>query len=81
MTCASKIPVLNEGDVNARAWIRIREVEQSLSLASQDLDRRFPAAAIACRSPPERGREARGAGRRVSDGDVIGLAPAAAAAG
>jgi Ni,Fe-hydrogenase III large subunit len=25
-------PTLDEGDVNARVWIRIREVEQSLSL-------------------------------------------------
>src|SRR5260370_42011465 len=24
-----EVPVLNEGDVNARVWIRIREVEQS----------------------------------------------------
>ena len=34
-----EIPVLNEGDVNARVWIRIREVEQSLSLVEQILDR------------------------------------------
>jgi Ni,Fe-hydrogenase III large subunit len=33
------IPVLPEGDVNARVWIRIREVEQSLSLLDQLLDR------------------------------------------
>ena len=33
------VPVLNEGDVNARVWIRIREVEQSLSLLDQILDR------------------------------------------
>lgn len=32
------IPVLNEGDVNARVWIRIREVEQSLSLIAQILN-------------------------------------------
>ena len=25
------VPVLDEGDVNARVWIRIREVEQSLA--------------------------------------------------
>ena len=31
------VPVLNEGDVNARVWIRIREVEQSLSLIEQIL--------------------------------------------
>jgi Ni,Fe-hydrogenase III large subunit len=34
-----EIPVLNEGDVNARVWIRVREVEQSLSLIDQILDR------------------------------------------
>ena len=30
-----EVPVLTEGDVNARAWIRIREIEQSLSLLEQ----------------------------------------------
>jgi Ni,Fe-hydrogenase III large subunit len=34
-----EVPVLDEGDVNARIWIRIREVEQSLSLTNQILDR------------------------------------------
>jgi Ni,Fe-hydrogenase III large subunit len=34
-----EIPILNEGDVNARVWIRIREVEQSLSLIDQILNR------------------------------------------
>src|SRR4029079_998539 len=34
-----EVPVLDEGDVNARIWIRIREVEQSLSLVNQILDR------------------------------------------
>ena len=29
------VPVLQEGDVNARVWVRIREVEQSLSLITQ----------------------------------------------
>jgi len=33
------VPVLGEGDVNARVWIRIREVEQSLSLIGQILER------------------------------------------
>jgi Ni,Fe-hydrogenase III large subunit len=33
------VPVLNEGDVNARVWIRISEVEQSLSLIDQILNR------------------------------------------
>src|SRR5712672_3076773 len=33
------VPVLNEGDVNARIWIRVREVEQSLALIDQILER------------------------------------------
>ncbi|MDE5457632.1 hydrogenase expression protein HypE [Bradyrhizobium sp. CSA112] len=33
------VPVLSEGDVNARVWIRIREVEQSMSLIDQILSR------------------------------------------
>jgi Ni,Fe-hydrogenase III large subunit/Ni,Fe-hydrogenase III component G len=32
-----EVPVLDDGDVNARVWIRIREVEQSLSLIDQIL--------------------------------------------
>ena len=32
-----EVPVLEEGDVNARVWIRIREIEQSLSLIAQIL--------------------------------------------
>jgi len=34
-----EVPVLDEGDVNARVWIRIREVEQCLSLTSQIMGR------------------------------------------
>jgi len=30
-----EVPVLDAGDVNARVWVRIREVEQSLSLIDQ----------------------------------------------
>jgi len=33
-----EVPVLHQGDVNARVWIRIREVEQSLSLIEQMLN-------------------------------------------
>jgi Ni,Fe-hydrogenase III large subunit len=33
-----EVPVLNEGDVNARVWIRVREVEQGISLIEQILD-------------------------------------------
>ena len=32
------VPMLDTGDVNARVWIRFREVEQSLSLIEQILD-------------------------------------------
>jgi Ni,Fe-hydrogenase III large subunit len=32
------VPVLHEGDVNARAWIRVKEIEQSLSMIQQILD-------------------------------------------
>ena len=34
-----EVPVLTEGDVNARVWIRIREVEQSLGLVEQIVKR------------------------------------------
>jgi Ni,Fe-hydrogenase III large subunit len=36
---AFEVPVLIEGDVNARVWVRIREVEQSLGLIEQILER------------------------------------------
>ena len=36
------VPVLEEGDVNARVWIRIREIEQSASLIRQILQRLPP---------------------------------------
>ena len=39
------VPVLDAGDVNARVWIRIREVEQSLALIDQILGR-LPAGEI-----------------------------------
>ena len=35
---ALDMPVLEAGDVNARVWIRVREIEQSLSLITQLLD-------------------------------------------
>ena len=46
------MPVLSDGDVNARVWVRIREVEQSLSLIGQTLDR-LPAGPV-YRKPPAR---------------------------
>lgn len=39
------VPVFGEGDVNARVWVRIREVEQSLALIDQILDQ-LPAGPI-----------------------------------
>jgi Ni,Fe-hydrogenase III large subunit len=51
-----EVPVLNEGDVNARVWIRVREVEQSLSLIDQILDRLPPGASSI---PVEHRREVR----------------------
>jgi Ni,Fe-hydrogenase III large subunit len=36
---AFTVPVLTQGDVNARVWVRIREVEQSLGLIDQLLAR------------------------------------------
>lgn len=37
-TLTFDVPVLTAGDVNARVWIRIREVEQSLGLVEQILE-------------------------------------------
>ena len=59
------MPVLEEGDVNARVWMRIREVEQSLALIEQILDR-LPAGPIAV--------DVRSAGR--SDGEGMALVEA-----
>ncbi len=44
-TLSFEVPVLDTGDVNARVWIRIREVEQSLALIEQILDQ-LPTGAI-----------------------------------
>lgn len=44
------VPVLAEGDVGARVWVRIREVEQSLSLIEQIL-RRLPGGSTAGEIP------------------------------
>jgi Ni,Fe-hydrogenase III large subunit len=41
-----EVPVLTAGDVNARVWVRIREVEQSLALVEQILAR-LPDGAVA----------------------------------
>jgi Ni,Fe-hydrogenase III large subunit len=52
------VPTRDDGDVNARVWIRIGEVEQSLGLLSQMLDR-LPAGAIRAPSP-DSGRSGEG---------------------
>ncbi|MGB6427938.1 MAG: NADH-quinone oxidoreductase subunit C [Methyloceanibacter sp.] len=41
---AFEVPVFDQGDVNARVWVRIREVEQSLGLIEQIVER-LPAGA------------------------------------
>jgi Ni,Fe-hydrogenase III large subunit len=40
-----EVPTFSEGDVNARVWVRIREVEQSLALIEQ-IARRLPDGAV-----------------------------------
>ena len=45
----SRFPCSSEGDVDARVWIRIREVEQSLALIEQILER-LPGGPIARRA-------------------------------
>jgi len=50
-------PVRDDGDVNARVWIRIREVEQSLKLIGQILER-LPGGAVRTEvKPPSEARE------------------------
>ncbi|HEY5309795.1 MAG TPA: hydrogenase expression protein HypE, partial [Casimicrobiaceae bacterium] len=41
-----EVPVQSEGDVNARVWVRVHEVEQSLALIDQILSR-LPKGALA----------------------------------
>ena len=45
-----EVPLRSDGDVNARVWIRIHEVEQSLDLVGQVLDR-LPAGALRIEPP------------------------------
>lgn len=49
-----EVPVLREGDVNARVWVRFREIEQSLSLIDQILDR-IPAGPVHMKLPSHAG--------------------------
>jgi Ni,Fe-hydrogenase III large subunit len=53
------VPVLDAGDVNARVWIRIREIEQSIALIEQILAR-LPAGPL--RVPAEAAGAAEGLG-------------------
>jgi Ni,Fe-hydrogenase III large subunit len=48
---AFDVPVLDGGDVNARVWIRIREIEQSLGLIEQILEG-LPAGAVHAGTEP-----------------------------
>jgi Ni,Fe-hydrogenase III large subunit len=48
------VPVMHEGDVNARVWVRIREVEQSLGLIDQIIDN-MPPGEIAVALPEAEG--------------------------
>jgi Ni,Fe-hydrogenase III large subunit len=63
------VPVLNEGDVNARVWIRVREVEETLSLLNQILDR-MPKGAlrVAPTQPGERRKAEQSEGLAIVEG-------------
>lgn len=52
-----EVPVLEDGDVNARVWIRIREVEQSLDLLDQILENLPRGPVKAELEPPARASE------------------------
>ncbi|MDR3406999.1 MAG: hydrogenase expression protein HypE, partial [Methylovirgula sp.] len=65
------VPVLTEGDVNARIWIRIREIAQSLRLIKQILAA-LPAGAIYAPPPPHTAEAVEGAAFAESfRGDVF----------
>jgi Ni,Fe-hydrogenase III large subunit len=51
------VPQLEAGDVNARVWIRIREIEQSLALIEQILRRLAPGPIRAAPTPATETRE------------------------
>jgi Ni,Fe-hydrogenase III large subunit len=52
-----EVPVVHAGDVNARLWIRIREVEESLALVEQILER-LPAGPTRAALPAAQGEGA-----------------------
>jgi len=65
------VPVLEDGDVNARVWVRIREVEQSMALIDQILGR-LPDGAIRNDAPAPRGEVREGLALAESfRGDVL----------
>jgi Ni,Fe-hydrogenase III large subunit len=64
-----EVPLLDAGDVNARIWIRIREVEQSLSLIEQILDR-LPDGPVRVDIDPPGSREGLGVAEAFR-GDVL----------
>jgi Ni,Fe-hydrogenase III large subunit len=66
-----EVPLLEAGDVNARVWIRIREVEQSLALIEQIL-RRLPQGPILAPVEAETGKTTEGLGLvEAFRGDVL----------
>jgi len=65
-----EIPVRPEGDVNARVWIRIREIEQSLALIEQILSG-MPAGAIRRELPASAGAAEGVAMAEAFRGDVL----------
>jgi Ni,Fe-hydrogenase III large subunit len=56
---AFDVPMLDAGDVNARVWIRIREIEQSLGLIKQILAG-LPAGPLRVRAEPKKACEGLG---------------------
>ncbi|HEY1474987.1 MAG TPA: NADH-quinone oxidoreductase subunit C [Pseudolabrys sp.] len=67
---AFEVPVLTAGDVNARVWIRIREVEESLTLIDQILNK-LPAGSIQTALTPN-GKTCEGLGlAEAFRGDVL----------
>jgi Ni,Fe-hydrogenase III large subunit len=53
-----EVPVLEEGDVDARVWIRIREVEQSMAIIDQILQR-LPSGPVSNPASPPSARQVR----------------------
>jgi Ni,Fe-hydrogenase III large subunit len=64
------MPVLDDGDVNARVWIRIREVDQSVGLIARMLDR-LPSGDIRTDIQPQGGAREGVALTEAFRGDVL----------